>query len=71
MICYGVVSLFIVMDPIGLIPLIVSLTSDLSREQRRRVVRSTIYTAALLLLAFSLAGIRYYNSLEYHLRVSA
>ncbi len=52
----AVVSLFIVMDPIGLIPLIASLTSDLSREQRRRVVRSTIYTAVLLLLAFSLAG---------------
>lgn len=52
----AVVSLFIVMDPIGLIPLIASLTSNLSREQRRRVVRGTIYTAALLLLAFSLAG---------------
>jgi multiple antibiotic resistance protein len=50
------VSLFIVMDPIGLIPLIVSLTSNLSKEQSKKVVRSTIYTAASLLLAFALAG---------------
>ncbi len=50
------VSLFIVMDPIGLVPLIVSLTSNLSKEQIKKVVRSTIYTAASLLLAFALAG---------------
>ncbi len=50
------VSLFIVMDPIGLIPLIVSLTSNLTKEQSRRVIRSTIYTAAALLIAFALAG---------------
>jgi multiple antibiotic resistance protein len=50
------VSLFIVMDPIGLVPLIVSLTSNLSKEQSKKVVRSTIYTAASLLLAFALAG---------------
>jgi len=50
------ISLFIVMDPIGLVPLIVSLTSNLSREHSKKVVRSTIYTAASLLLAFALAG---------------
>ncbi len=50
------VSLFIVMDPIGLVPLIVSLTSNLTKEQSRRVIRSTIYTAAALLIAFALAG---------------
>ncbi len=50
------VSLFIVMDPIGLVPLIVSLTSNLTKEQIKKVVRSTIYTAASLLLAFALAG---------------
>jgi multiple antibiotic resistance protein len=50
------VSLFIVMDPIGLVPLMVSLTSNLSKEQSKKVVRSTIYTAASLLLAFALAG---------------
>ncbi len=50
------VSLFIVMDPLGLVPLIVSLTSNLNREQSKKVVRSTIYTAASLLLAFALAG---------------
>ncbi len=52
----AVISLFIVMDPIGLIPLIASLTSNLSREHSKRVIRSTIYTAASLLLAFALAG---------------
>jgi multiple antibiotic resistance protein len=50
------VSLFIVMDPIGLIPLIVSLTSNLTKEQSGRVIRSTIYTAAALLISFALAG---------------
>lgn len=50
------ISLFIVMDPIGLVPLIASLTSNLSREQSRRVVRSTIYTASGLLLAFAITG---------------
>lgn len=50
------VSLFIVMDPIGLVPLIASLTSKLSMEKSRSVVRSTIYTASALLLAFAIAG---------------
>lgn len=50
------ISLFIVMDPIGLVPLIASLTSNLSREQSRRVIRSTIYTASGLLLAFAIVG---------------
>ena len=50
------VSLFIVMDPVGLMPLIASLTSSLSREQSKRVIRSTIYTASGLLLAFAIAG---------------
>ncbi|MCS6767739.1 MAG: MarC family protein [Candidatus Nitrosocaldus sp.] len=50
------VSLFIVMDPIGLVPLMASLTSNMSSEQSRRVIRSTIYTASGLLLTFALAG---------------
>lgn len=50
------ISLFIVMDPVGLIPLLASLTSNMSREQSRRVIRSTIYTASGLLLAFAIGG---------------
>lgn len=50
------ISLFIVMDPVGLVPLIASLTSNLSRQQSRRVIRSTMYTASGLLLAFAIAG---------------
>ncbi len=52
----AVISLFIVVDPVGLIPLITSLLSNLNKEQSKRVLRSTLYTASSLLFIFALVG---------------
>lgn len=52
----AVISLFIVVDPIGLIPLITSLMSNLTEEQSKKVLKSTFYTASSLLFVFALLG---------------
>jgi len=52
----AVISLFIVVDPIGLIPLIISLMSNLTEEQSKKVLKSTFYTASSLLFVFALLG---------------
>jgi multiple antibiotic resistance protein len=50
------IALFVVVDPIGIVPLIASLTSGMSREERRHVIQITIYTATGILIAFAIAG---------------
>ena len=50
------VSLFVVIDPIGNIPLFISLTEKLSREERRRIFHMASWAAFLLLITFALAG---------------
>ena len=52
----AVISLFIVVDPLGLVPLITSLLSNLNKEQSQRVLKSTLYTASSLLFIFALVG---------------
>jgi multiple antibiotic resistance protein len=50
------VTLFVVIDPIGLAPLFVALTQGMDRGQRERVGRRALVVAFALLLAFSLFG---------------
>ena len=52
------VTLFVIIDPIGLAPLFIALTQGMTREQRLRVGRRAIVVAFLLLLAFGLFGER-------------
>lgn len=50
------VALFIIVDPIGLVPVFSALTKDLPRPEKRRMFRNIVYTGSALLLLFALAG---------------
>jgi len=52
----SVISLFIIVDPLGNIPIFISLTENLRRENRRKVFNTATITGFVLLLAFALAG---------------
>ena len=50
------VALFVVIDPIGSVPLFIALTKDMKSSDRKRVSTSAIITAASLLIVFAVAG---------------
>jgi len=50
------VTLFVVIDPIGTAPLFLALTQGMTAKQRRTVGLRACFIAALLLLAFAIAG---------------
>ncbi|MCP1337353.1 MarC family protein [Futiania mangrovi] len=50
------VTLFVIIDPIGLVPVFIALTSDLAPRDRRTVATKAIAIAAGLLLLFALGG---------------
>lgn len=50
------VSLFVIIDPIGLTPLFVSLTSGMSARQRRGVAIRAVVTGAAILAVFGIGG---------------
>ena len=50
------VSLFIVIDPLGCLPIYVTLTMDETRKQRRMTALRAVLAAWLILLGFSFAG---------------
>lgn len=50
------VTLFVVIDPIGLTPVFIALTPGMSGLQRRRIGLQALVIAAILLMLFGLAG---------------
>ena len=55
----AVVTLFVIIDPIGLVPIFMSVTANLEQAQRRSVaIRSAVITAIVLAL-FALGGHRF------------
>jgi multiple antibiotic resistance protein len=50
------VALFVVIDPIGNVPLFIALTKGMDDNDRKRVSKSAIITAASLLIVFAVAG---------------
>ncbi|OUS08324.1 MarC family transcriptional regulator [Rhodobacterales bacterium 52_120_T64] len=50
------VTLFVIIDPIGLTPLFVSLTSGMTTRQRRGVAVRALVTAASILAVFGIGG---------------
>lgn len=52
----SIISLFIIVDPIGNIPIFIGLTQGISGEERRKVFRTATLTGFILLLAFAVAG---------------
>ncbi|MEM2910075.1 MAG: MarC family protein [Nitrososphaerota archaeon] len=52
----SIIALFIIVDPIGNVPIFMGLTSNMSREERRRTFRTAIIISFVLLNVFALAG---------------
>ncbi|WP_321832269.1 MarC family protein [Thalassovita sp.] len=52
----GFVTLFVIMDPIGLAPIFVALTQDMSPEKRRAIAIRACVTSGLLLSLFAIFG---------------
>lgn len=50
------VTLFVVIDPVGLAPMFIALTGEMSHRQRRQVGLRAVCVAFLLLTLFGLAG---------------
>ena len=50
------IPLFVAVDPLGLLPVFLSLTKDLDARERRTVVRQSITTALFIALGFLLVG---------------
>ncbi|MGO8948567.1 MAG: MarC family protein [Ktedonobacterales bacterium] len=59
----ALVALFTVVDPIGLVPMVLSLTSGLPEEERGRVVSRAVIIAAIVLAGFGVAGHLIFSSL--------
>jgi multiple antibiotic resistance protein len=52
----SLVTLFVIVDPIGLTPIFFSLTQGLSAKQRRIVARRSVLVASCILLLFAIFG---------------
>ena len=52
----SIIALFVVIDPIGNIPLFIAFTKKLEKAEHKTVSKTAIITAAALLLLFGIAG---------------
>jgi multiple antibiotic resistance protein len=50
------IALFVVMDPIGTVPLFIALTKNMKKEERKAVSKVAVFTAGVLLILFAVAG---------------
>lgn len=50
------VTLFVVIDPVGLTPIFIALTPEMSAAERRRIGLRALVVAAILLMIFGLVG---------------
>ena len=50
------IALFVVMDPIGSVPLFIAMTQKMDRQERASVTKTAVITAAILLIVFAVAG---------------
>jgi multiple antibiotic resistance protein len=54
----SVVSLFVVVNPIGKVPLLITLTEKMEKQNKKLVSKNAIITTAVLLTVFAVAGIQ-------------
>jgi multiple antibiotic resistance protein len=54
----AVISLFVVVNPVGKVPLFVTLTKRMEKQNKRLVSKNAIVTTAVLLTIFAVAGIQ-------------
>jgi len=52
----GVVTLFVILDPIGVLPFFIGLTGGVSTQQRKKLANRAVAVATGLLLVFALLG---------------
>ena len=52
----SLISMFTMVNPIGVIPVFAAMTAKLSPQESHRVARKATFTGALILLSFALAG---------------
>ena len=52
----SVITLFVVIDPIGIVPLFASFTEKMQPRDRRSISQTATVTAGVLLLVFAIAG---------------
>jgi multiple antibiotic resistance protein len=50
------IALFVVIDPIGTVPLFIALTEKMKKEERKAVSKVAVITAGVLLILFAVAG---------------
>lgn len=50
------ITLFVVIDPIGLIPLLVGLTKDMNQQEKKRTFRLAFYVSVIILVIFAILG---------------
>lgn len=50
------IALFVVMDPIGSVPLFIAMTQKMEKKERVAVTKTAVITAAILLIVFAVAG---------------
>ena len=50
------IALFVVINPIGTIPLFASITQKMQKKESNRVLKTTVITAGALLMIFAVAG---------------
>jgi multiple antibiotic resistance protein len=52
----SVISLLIIVNPIGKVPLFIALTKNMEKEKKKLVTKNAIVIASLLLIIFAIAG---------------
>ena len=52
----GIVTLFVILDPVGAIPFFQGLTRDITPSQRHSVARRSVLISTVLLLIFAYLG---------------
>ncbi len=50
------ITLFVVIDPVGIIPLLVGLTKDMNESEKKRTFRLAFYVSLILLVIFAILG---------------
>ncbi|MEM0117635.1 MAG: MarC family protein [Conexivisphaerales archaeon] len=50
------ITLFVVIDPVGIIPLLVGLTKDMNEQEKKRTFRLAFYVSLILLVIFAILG---------------
>jgi multiple antibiotic resistance protein len=57
----AILVLFIIVDPLGAIPIFIGLTGDMTENQKRRVFKTAFIVGFILLLVFAFTGLEIFN----------